>query len=624
MLVYQADKRRFLHDSENHDIEEFIHERYLALAGRRVAPGERRAWRESLAQVAKLLRAEAIAPDIGVGVELFIPLSAKRIDVVLSGLDASMRENIVIIELKQWERVKSSGRDAIVLTWLGGAERPEVHPSYQAWSYAMLLEGFNEVVHTEGVRIHPCAYLHNYVRDGVIDAQEYSDYVERAPLFLRGDAERERLRSFVVERVLFGDAGVTLQKVAASPARPSKTLADALTGLLRGNPEFVLVDDQKQVFEAAAEFLAGASAAQRRVAIVEGGPGTGKSLVAVNLLVALTGRGLLCRYVSKNAAPRRVYEARLAGTMRRSQFANLFGGSGNFIEAEPGTFDVLVVDEAHRLNEKSGLYGNLGEHQVREIIAAAKGVVFFIDEDQRISLDDVGSKELIEQFAAQVDAQVQCHALASQFRCSGSDGYLAWLDDVLGIRETANSSFERDRFDFQVFETPDALHAAIEEKNVNNRARVVAGYCWRWASRRNPLAWDIVIGETYRRRWNLDRDGSLWIVTPGSVSEVGCIHTCQGLEVEYIGVIIGPDFVVRQGVVQTVARARDRHDKTMKGYVSWRRIDPREADRAADLVIRNTYRTLMTRGMKGCYLYCTDAETAAYFRQCLAMTNYRP
>lgn len=124
---------------------------------------------------------------------------------------------------------------------------------------------------------------------------------------------------------------------------------------------------------------------------------------------------------------------------------------------------------------------------------------------------------------------------------------------------------------------------------------------------------DIVI-EDYERQWNLDQDGSLWIVAPESVRQVGCIHTCQGLEVDYVGVIIGPDLVIDEGTLKTVPRARDRHDKTMKGFVKMAKENPEGATRLADLIIKNTYRTLMTRGMKGCYVYATDATLREYLR----------
>lgn len=615
MLVYEADKRQFLRDHNDRDIEDVIHTCFVQATGRRVPKAEMRSWRESLGFMAKVLHDEGIPDDTGVAVEYHVPQSSKRIDMTLTGYGEDGTKTAVIIELKQWEEAKRSHKDAIVVTYLAQAHREVVHPSYQAWSYASLIEGFNEAVYDGGIQLKPCAYLHNYPRDGVIDADHYAGYIEKAPIFLKGEQERAQLREFIKRHVRRGDKRAVLYEIAKGRIRPSKALADSLVRMLKGKPEFVLIDGQKTVYESCLAAARSASTSKPRVVIVEGGPGTGKTVVAINLLVALTAQGLLGKYVSKNAAPRRVYEAKVTGSMRRSKFESMFSGSGAFIDEQRDAFDFLVIDEAHRLNEKSGLYGNMGDNQVKELISAAKCAIFFLDEDQRVTLNDIGSKELIHRFAAEKGAEVEVLELASQFRCAGSDGYLAWLDHTLDIRETANPTLEGDSFDFQVFDDPAALHAAIEAKNGQNKARVVAGYCWPWRSKRDPNAVDIEIGADYRRRWNLDQDGSLWIIAPNSVNEVGCIHTCQGLEVDYVGVIVGPDLVVRNGRIRTDATARDRHDKSIKGLKTWIRRDGQQARAAADLIVKNTYRTLMTRGMKGCYVYCTDEETREYFRQ---------
>jgi hypothetical protein len=294
----------------------------------------------------------------------------------------------------------------------------------------------------------------------------------------------------------------------------------------------------------------------------------------------------------------------------------LFSGSGAYVDAPRDAWGTLIVDEAHRLNEKSGLYGVDGEHQAKEVIRAARSTVFFVDDDQRVTLKDIGEKQALRQWALGEGARVHEAALESQFRCSGSDGYLAWLDHTLQIRPTANPILGREAFDFRVFDSPAALHDAITDRNAaDNMARVVAGYCWRWASKKDPSRYDIEIPEHgYRRRWNLSKDGSLWIVADGSVDEVGCIHTCQGLEADVIGVIVGPDLVVRDGTVVTVPERRASSDQSIKGYKTLLQADPEGARRRADRIIKNTYRTLMTRGMKGCWVYCTDPETAAWFR----------
>jgi hypothetical protein len=261
-----------------------------------------------------------------------------------------------------------------------------------------------------------------------------------------------------------------------------------------------------------------------------------------------------------------------------------------------------------------GFFGNKGEHSIKDLLRAAPCSIFFLDESQQVTWKDVGSKAVISRFAAEHGAQLEVLQLASQFRCAGSDGYLAWIDEVLEISPTAHQTLTGIPLDFRVFDDVGAMHEAIEAQNTRNKARMVAGYCWPWRSRRNPAAYDIVIGE-YARRWNLPEDGSLWIVAPKSVHEVGCIHTCQGLEVEYIGVIIGPDLVMKEGRLQTVPQARDRFDKSIKGYKKDLAIDPASAQEKIDRIIKNTYRTLMTRGMKGCYVYATDPGVREYLRR---------
>ncbi len=296
MIVYQADKRQFLHDHDDRDIDDVIRERFTAVTGSRVPPAEVRAWRESLSFMAKVLRDEDIPSDTGVAVEYHIPQSAKRIDVTLTGYADDGTKSAVIVELKQWQHAKATTKDAIVITFLAKAEREVVHPSYQAWSYASLLEGFNEAVYGDGIAIRPCAYLHNYTRDGVLDSARYTEYVDKAPLFFKGEDERTRLRQFIKQHVRTGDRMRILYELESGRIRPSKALADSLTGMLQGKQEFVLVDDQKLVYEAACSAAREASNDFPRVVIIEGGPGTGKTVVAVNLLVALTGERRLGKY----------------------------------------------------------------------------------------------------------------------------------------------------------------------------------------------------------------------------------------------------------------------------------------------------------------------------------------
>lgn len=623
MIIYKSTAAGFRNDCFTRAIGEVIQETYEQAVRKRVGPSEVNAWSASLQQVAIALNDAEIPDDAGVAVEYTIPQSSKRIDFIITGYDEDKKPSLIILELKQWSASKVSEKDGIIIARRGGSasETEGPHPSYQAWSYAALLKGFNEAVYSSDIELRPCAYLHNHPVNNTIDNPVYGDYIKQAPLFLKGEVERTRLRSFVTQHIKYGDAAKLIEIVEGGRIRPSKALADSLSRMLKGNTEFVLIDDQKVVYESVLSTSATATASSKRVIIIEGGPGTGKSVVAINLLVEMTKRGLLTKYVSKNAAPRAVYRSRLTGTLRQTEIGNMFSGSGAFIETDANVFDVLLVDEAHRLNEKSGLYGNLGENQIKEIIHSTKCAVFFIDESQRITLSDIGRVAQIKSFADTLGASVTQYELASQFRCGGSDGYIAWIDNTLGIRDTANIILDTTEYDFQVIDSPTQLHEMIYERNKEkNSARVVAGYCWDWVSRNNYNTYDIVLEDgQYQRRWNLDRDGSLWIIAPNSVEEVGCIHTCQGLEIDYIGVIIGPDLIVRDGAIHTnyLKRAAVDRRKSLSGIATLAQSNPDEAKKLSDEIIKNTYRTLMTRGMKGCYIYATDAETRAYFSNLL-------
>lgn len=621
MLVYSGNKKKFVDDVNANEIENIILSEFERRFLKRPAKNEVLSWKNSMQYMYKVLIDPEIPQDSGVSIEYVLPLTSKRIDFVLTGKDAESRDTAVIIELKQWSEVKKTGKDGVVITRFSGGEVETSHPSYQAWTYAALIEDYNETVREEDIRLMPCAYLHNLSSDTAINDPFYSPHTSKAPVFISSDAKR--LAEFLKQFVKYGDTDKIMYRIEHGKIKPSKGLADSLSSMLKGNAEFLMIDDQKLVYETAIDLAHKAQIGKKQVLIVEGGPGTGKSVVAVNLLVELTKREMTTQYVSKNAAPRAVFAANLTGTLAKTRINNLFKGSGTYIESEYSFFDVLIVDEAHRLNEKSGLYRNMGENQIKEIMNASKLAIFFIDEDQRVTLNDVGSLEEIESWASRLGAVVHNMTLSSQFRCNGSDAYLAWLDSILQIRDTANTTLEDIDYEFKVFDSPVKMREVIFQKNIrSNKARMVAGYCWKWLSKKNSAAMDIKIPEyQFEAQWNLTTDGSLWIISPDSVKQVGCIHTCQGLEVDYIGVIIGPDLVVRNGRVITDANERDGADSSIRGYKKLLKEKPQEAAAMTDSIIKNTYRTLMTRGQKGCYLFCTDPETREYFSQMLEQTG---
>ena len=621
MIIYSEPKSVFLDDIVNGVLDEKLVSLMRNRHGRGTPESEIRAWRSSLTYMGNLIGSSDIPDDAGIAVEYGIPYTSKRVDLIVTGLDGDDRNSAVIIELKQWSSAEAvPDKDGVVRTVVGNGVHEVAHPSYQAWSYAEAIQDFNMDVRDRNVILSPCACLHNYVLQDPdpLMSETYSEYLDKAPVFTKHDGAE--LRDFLERFIKKGDKGETIFILDRGHLKPSKSLQDVLSSMMAGNREFIMLDTQKVVHE---EILRQARAVSaggpKRVVIVKGGPGTGKSVLAVNLLSEVTSLGMAALYVSKNAAPRNVYGLKLKGMKRgRSKVDKLFVGSSSFVNAEQDVFDVLFADEAHRLNERSGLYQNLGENQVMEIIRASKLSVFFIDEDQRVTLKDIGTVDTIRRFAKLLGAGVTEMELDSQFRCSGSDGYLSWLDDVLQIRKTANIDLdESNGFDFRVFDDPNALRAEIEAKNKeNNRSRMVAGYCWNWISegKDDTSVHDVTIPEHgFGMSWNLG-NSSTWAVDPESVNEIGCIHTCQGLEFDYVGVIIGDDMRCIDGTVITDASKRARTDQSLRGLKK-SHPDPAEAYAVADRIIKNTYTVLMPRGMKGCDVYCTDPGMAEYLEE---------
>lgn len=621
MLVYDGIKSDFLRSVEQDTIAYEIERNIYEKMNRHTARNEFRSWENSLEYMYKVLNDDGIPNDSGVAIEYNIPQTSKRVDFLISGYDSSSNGNVVIVELKQWDKINAiDGKDALVETYTGNAMRQVVHPSYQAWSYATLIADYNQSVQDEQIKLWPCSYLHNYrrVENDPLDQQQYQIYLEDAPAFTRGQVYD--LRNFIKKSITKGDNKELLYSIEHGKIKPSKSLQDAISKMLKGNKEFVMLDEQKVVYE---EILNASRASmkdsKKRVIIVEGGPGTGKTVVAVNLLAQLTIEDQFCQYVSKNSAPRNVYQKKLKGQMRKSSIDNMFKGSGVYTDVAENVIDTILVDEAHRLNRKSGMFQNMGENQIKEIINASRCSVFFIDESQRVTTSDIGSIEEIEYWANKIGADITRMELVSQFRCNGSDGYLAWLDNTLEIRETANWDLEEIDYDFQILDSPHEVRDIIIEKNKksNNRARILAGYCWNWPKegRNDSSIYDIKIGD-FEISWNLGNT-TTFAIDEDSVNEAGCIHTSQGLEFDYVGVIIGDDMRYEEGKIVTDFAKRARTDQSMKGIKKMYGESPEKALSLADEIIKNTYRTLMTRGMKGCYVYCTNKALADYLKECL-------
>ena len=623
MLVYEGIKSGFINDVDLGIIADKIRNKYIEKIKRKPSTPEFNSWKNSMQYMRGVLSDNKIPDNTGIAIEYNIPPTGCRIDFMMSGYKNN-ESNVVIVELKQWDRATEVGQmDGIykVNTYTGGGLRDVNHPSYQAMTYANLIKDYNESVQIQDINVVPCAYLHNYYfdSDDTLLSDNYKEYTSAAPLFGHNDVLK--LREFIKKYIENGDDGKILFDIDNGRIRPSKMLQDSLAQMLKGNKEFYMIDNQKIVYEYAIKnAIETLSSNSKNVMIVRGGPGTGKSVLAINLLVELSNRKMTTFYVSKNDAPRKVYSSKLKGSFNKSFIEHLFLGSGKFVKSDSNELDCLIVDEAHRLNEKSGFYHNEGENQIKEIINAARFSIFFIDENQKVTLNDIGSDELIKKFANDLGAGIYTYELDSQFRCNGSDGYLAWLDNALEIRKTANFDIDGFDYDFKVFDDPNEMRKAIEDKNkVNNKSRLVAGYCWNWPTgntRNDTNFHEITIPEhNFEISWNLD-GGEAFAIGENSFNEAGCIHTVQGLEFDYVGVIIGDDIRYENGHILTDYTKRAKTDTSLNGIKKLANEQGQDkANIIADAIIKNTYRTLMTRGMKGCYIYCTDSQLSAYFKE---------
>ncbi len=619
MIIYSNTKGGFINDVVDGVLDEKIDETMRTRFGRNSPEGEMRAWRNSLSYMGNIMLSSQIPDTAGIAIEYNIPYTSKRVDMIVSGKTSENRNSAIIIELKQWNSAQSvKEKDGVVKTFLNGSIHETAHPSYQAWSYAAAIMDFNADVQDNDVLLKPCACLHNYSTDDedpLLDPV-YESYIELAPVFEKHDGKK--LKKFMEQFIRKGDNLETIFLLDSGNLRPSKSLQDVLASMINGNQEFVLLDSQKVVYESILDSARRINrGGNKNVIIVKGGPGTGKTVLAVNLLCKITNEGMSSLYVSKNAAPRNVYKKKLKGRMKSASVNQMFKGPDQFYDFSSDMLDVTIVDEAHRLRAKSGVYGNLGENQIKEIMNASKLSIFFIDDDQRVTLKDIGTVDEIKQQARLFGVTPTVLELDSQFRCSGSDGYIAWLDNVLEIRKTANTEFEKQwGYEFKVFDDPNEMRKAIEEKNsTNNKSRIVAGYCWNWITegKNDPSIHDIRIPEfDFEMSWNLGSTDT-WAIDPNSVEEAGCIHTCQGLEFDYVGVIIGNDLRFDGTDIITDATKRARTDQSLKGLKT--NYSKEEGAIAADRIIKNTYKVLMSRGMKGCYVYCTDKTLGQFLKK---------
>lgn len=618
MRLYSGTSALFIQDTIQNQIAEklklsfFDHFRYYP------SEGELKSWRNSLRALAIIFQYSNLM-DHGVILEYQLPLSSKRLDCMIAGKDRENRDNAVIIELKQWDKCESSNGENELTTWVGGAIRDVLHPSVQVGQYHNYLIDTHTAFY-EGdspVKLNSCSYLHNYnyYKEDVIFDQKFQEPLRKFPLFTADNVVE--LSEYLKRKLDQGNGNEVLKRIEESKFRPSKKLMNHIGGTIKGKSEYTLLDEQLIVYDKVfAQVRAGFHDKQKSAVIVKGGPGTGKSVIALHLMADLLLQNYNAHYATGSKAFTETLR-KIIGARGSVQFKYF----NSYAAAEPNEIDVLICDEAHRIRASSNsMYTPKSKRsdlpQIEEILKAAKVSVFFIDDDQIVRPNEIGSIAYIKENAEKYGCKLLEFELEAQFRCSGSDAFINWVNNTLGIRKTANIIWDsKDLFEFKVFDTPFELEDSIRSKVAEgNTGRVTAGFCWPWSESNfdGSLKEDVVIGG-YKRPWNAKPEATklavgvpkspFWAYDPNGIDQIGCVYTAQGFEFDYVGVIIGRDLTYNLDKQIWEANKEHSYDTVVK----------KSKEKFVDL-LKNTYRVLLTRGMKGCYVYFEDKDTERFFR----------
>lgn len=569
MDLWQGSFLQFIRGAESGALSGDMSGQFLKI--HRYLPGmsEVRSWENSLRALASAVRpidrgdvgvtiqANAAVPvsgkvsdraaGAGVALEYHLPLSGKRVDVILTGHDKGGQARAVILELKQWS--SAAHEDEFATNVIVG-DREHVHPAQQALDYAEFLSDYHSGFTHGPLAAVPLAYCHEMkpVDARALRDRRYDDLLIKSPLFVRG--EETQLSEFVSTHVGGGDGLKLLINLAGAQFRPGRRVLDNLKAVLDSRDEWHLVDEQRLAFNAILDEVrrqqprAGSS-----TILVRGAPGTGKTVVAVQLLAAALELGWKAAHSTGGKAFTTALRSKFRGADK------LFIWNMETRNAAPQALDLLLVDEAHRVRETSDTrftpkLERGRRTQVQELTAASRVTVFLLDENQFVRPDEVGSTDLIREDARHRGARIKEFDLAAQFRCGGCAEYVQWVDHLLGYTDEVPSTWH-DRYSIELAQSTSDLDRLMAESSAAGlSARLLAGFCWKWSDPRpdGGLVPDVVIGD-WRRPWNrkaaeksykpADHPYTRWAETPEGEGQVGCIYSAQGFEFARAGVIWG-------------------------------------------------------------------------------------
>jgi hypothetical protein len=602
-------------EARSESLVETMVEQMLYRHGHRPSTSEARSWRRSLPVLAQDL-VDAGLGDVEVLLEHRLPLTSKRIDVLLAGRHPRTGgASFVLVELKQWSEATLFEDEPTLVSVSGMGGRPHLHPITQVESYCQYLTDYAPALVEGGATIAGVAYLHNATEQGVGDLRTL-----QGTMFGRmftGERRAEFL-TFLRDHLDAAKAGAPFaDDLLAARIAPSRQLLALAAKEIQDREQFVLLPDQRLAYELVLHATSRARAGDgKTVVVVTGGPGSGKSVIALSLLGELARQGRTVVHATGSRSFTQTLR-KVAGK-GSSRVQSLFKYFNQFMEAEQNGLEVLILDEAHRIREtsvdrytKAAL--RTGRPQVDELIAAARVPVFLLDQHQVVRPGELGTVEDITAHARRLGHRVHEISLDEQFRCGGSEAFLEWVQRLLGLSSGGPMRWEGDdNFELRTAQTPEELESLLSTRHgAGFGARIAAGYCWPWSDPRRDgsLVPDVVIG-AWSRPWNLRGDRSvggappaaLWATDPAGFGQVGCVYTAQGFEYDWNGVIIGPDLVWRHDRWVPIRSANKDPDFRNRTRVS---------DDDFDRLVRNVYKVLLTRGMQGTVVYSTDPETRA-------------
>ena len=619
MHLYDCRLDTFIPYATTGQIADILRQRFVDRLEQNPSDSEVKSWRNSLGAFAEAVTARDM-DEAWIVMEYQLPLASSRIDCMVLGTDASAIENSILIELKQWDACRVSRIPEVVD--IGGQSM--LHPSAQVRNYRRYLEDAHSAFADDGVRLASCAFLHNLKRshDSSLMHPQYADILDDSPLF--GADAIDGLARFVSEPTHGGAPDALVESVLGGRYKPSRKLLDHVADSIEGYEPWKLLDEQQIVFsEVMADIEDARARGDKHVVIVTGGPGTGKSVIALQVLGAAARKG----YNVVHATGSKAFTTNLRGIVESNAMFRYFN---SFTKEPPNSIDLMVADEAHRLRETSNSRWRKTSDrpQVAELVDTSKVSLFLLDHAQNVRPNEIGSVELIANYAASRGTSVSIYDLSTQFRCAGSESYIRWVDYVLGLNPNRSMAWKREcEYEVKVFNDVRDMETALMSKIARgNSARMVAGFVWPWSdpNEDGTLVKDVVIGD-WARSWNRKpremwrhRRGSaerpsthpytLWATEPSGFGEVGCIYSAQGFEFDYVGVIFCDDLRWDPLSAKWVADLPTNKDAGFKRGLG------KNPQMAAER-LKHIYRVLSTRGMKGTYFYFLDEATARRFER---------